>query len=265
MERHEAFHTFAELYKPIVQSLDHISSGGSEEERWDSESTTKASGLLTTCLSFVFRMAFVVCKSCLSYVIDISRSLQKKARDICDAYSEVSTVQKALEQVRMRVDDKHKGWYQHAVDMGEPLGAPPPSIPRRCGRQTQRDNIPGDSPEDYFRCIITVPFLDQLVQHMESRFSPLQRKPISGLCLVPSVHNSLSSFDDLDDLVRMYQDDLPSPSTWEAELHRWKISWQHHTGDLPDTAAEALKLCNDCHYPYPATNCMHTPNYHVDV
>ena len=67
--------------------------------------------------------------------------------------------------------------------------------------------------------------------------------------MVPSVLNSLSSFDDLDDLVRMYQDDLPSPSIWEAELHRWKISWQHHTGDLPDTAAEALKLCNDCHYP----------------
>ena len=62
VEWHEAFHTFAELYRP---SLDHISSGGSE--RWDSENTTKASALLALVLCFEW------------HLLCVSRSLQKKA------------------------------------------------------------------------------------------------------------------------------------------------------------------------------------------
>ena len=249
VERHEALHTFAELYSVIVQTLDHISHGGSEEEKWDAESTAKASGLLTSCLTFVFRMAFVVCKACLSYVLCISVSLQKKARDVCDAYSEISTVLKAIEQVRECVDEKSKQWFQEAQDMGDPFNAPQPSMPRFCGRQLHRDNIPSDTPEEYFRRSITIPFLDQLIQHLSSRFSALQSTAVRGLCLVPSVLVSLKTSDDLDDLIRMYQDDLPLPATWEAELHRWKLSWQERAGDLPDTAAKALNACNTLHYP----------------
>ena len=82
-------------------------------------STSKAGGLLTVCLSFVFRMAFVVCKSCLSYVLDISRSLQKKAKHICDAYSEVNTVIEALKEVRQNVNDRSERWFKEAQEMGE--------------------------------------------------------------------------------------------------------------------------------------------------
>ena len=38
-------------------------------------------------------------------------SLQKKARDVCDVYSEISTVLKAIEQVRECVDEKSKQWF----------------------------------------------------------------------------------------------------------------------------------------------------------
>lgn len=37
------------------------------------------------------------------------------------------------------------------------------SIPRRCGRQTQRNNVPGDTPKDYFRRAIYLPFLDMMI------------------------------------------------------------------------------------------------------
>ena len=121
-------------------------------------------------------MAFVVCKSCLSYVIDISRFLQKKAKDICDAYSEICTVIDALQEVRDEIDDRSMKWFEEAQEMGESHNAPLPSIPRRCGRQTQRDNVPGDSPEEYFCRTITIPFVDELLQHMQTRFSGLQSK-----------------------------------------------------------------------------------------
>ena len=53
-------------------------------------------------------------------------SVQTKARDICDAYSEISSVLKAVEQVRECVDEKSKRWFQDAQDMGDPFNAPPP-------------------------------------------------------------------------------------------------------------------------------------------
>ena len=85
--------------------------------------------------------------------------------------------------------------------MGDPFNAPQPSMPRFCGCQLHRDNIPSDTPEEYFRRSIMIPFLDQLIQHLSSRFSALQSTAVRGLCLVPSVLVSLKTSDDLDDLV----------------------------------------------------------------
>ena len=150
LNRHEALHTFAHMYGAIVETLDHISHCGSDEEVWDADSTSKAGGFLTVCLSFVFRMVFVVCKSCLSYVLDISRSLQKKAKDVCNAYSEVNTVIEALKEVRENVNDKSEKWFREAQEMAEPHNGPLHSVLRRCSRQTKRDNTPGDTPEEYF-------------------------------------------------------------------------------------------------------------------
>ena len=247
VERHEALHTFSSMYGAVVETLDHISHGGSDGEVWDADSTSKAGGLLTVCLSFVFRMAFVVCKSCLSHVLDISRSLQKKAKDI---YSEVNTVIGALKEVRENVNDRSEGWFKEAQDMGEPHDGSLPSLPRRCSRQMQRDNTPGDTPEEYFRRTLTIPFIDELLQHLETRFSPLQSKAIQGLRLVPTVLMSITNTGELNEMVLVYEDDLPSPDTWEAELHRWRVSWQC-TGleNMPGTPAEALVSCNRDLYP----------------
>ena len=134
--------------------------------------------------------------------------------------------------------------------MGEQHDAPLPSRPRRCSRQTQRDNIPGDTPEEYCRRTLTIPFIDELLQHMETRFSPLQSKRIQGLCLVPTVFMSLTNTGELDEMVSMYKEDLPSPATWEAELHHWRVSWQStDMENMPGTAAEALISCNSELYP----------------
>ena len=132
--------------------------------------------------------------------------------------------------------------------MGEPHDGPVPSVPRCCSHQTQRDNILGDTPEEYFRHTLTFPFIDELLQHMETRFSPLQNKAIQELCLVPTASTSDAS--ELNDMVAMYEEDLPFSTTWEAELHRWRVHWQGFDSEnKPDTPAQALIACNKDIYP----------------
>ena len=44
-----------------------------------------------------------------------------------------------------------------------------PSLLRPVGRQTQRSNEPCTNPEEYFRRSVAIPFLDHLLQGINSR------------------------------------------------------------------------------------------------
>lgn len=44
-------------------------------------------------------------------------------------------------------------------------------VPRLCGKQTQRSNVPHKSPEDYFRRSLYIPFLDHVLSELRHRFS----------------------------------------------------------------------------------------------
>ena len=59
--------------------------------------------------------------------------------------------------------------------------------PRICGRQIMRDNVEAESPEDYFRKSITVPFLYCMLNEMKTRFTDMHARTALGLQLVPSI------------------------------------------------------------------------------
>jgi hypothetical protein len=56
--------------------------------------------------------------------------------------------------------------------------------PRICGRQILRDNVEAESPEDYFRKSITVPFLYCTLNEMKTRFTDLHARTASCSDLV---------------------------------------------------------------------------------
>ena len=92
-----------------------------------------------------------------------------------------------LHEVREKIDSHHKKWYDTANTLGSAVNAPP-SIPRRCGRQRGRTNVPADTPEVYYRkTIITIPFLDELLSHLNTRFSETQQLAVKALSIVPSI------------------------------------------------------------------------------
>ena len=75
---------------------------------------------------------------------------------------------KALEEVRKDVDATHMAWHEEAFLLGSKVGVLP-SVPRRCGRQTNRDNTPAEDSITYYRRTLTIPFLDdQLIVEMNS-------------------------------------------------------------------------------------------------
>lgn len=90
----------------------------------------------------------------------------------------------AINEVRKDIDTHHKEWFDVAVALGRKVKASEPELPRRCGRQTARSNVPGDTPEVYYKRSISIPFVDELLGHMKTRFSDIQQKALSGMTLV---------------------------------------------------------------------------------
>lgn len=70
--------------------------------------------------------------------------------------------------MRENIDVHHRQWYEEASDMALKVGTNP-SMPRIVGRQTQLSNVVADSPEEYYRRSVTIPFVDHLLQEMNGR------------------------------------------------------------------------------------------------
>ena len=124
-----------------------------------------------------------------------------------------------------------------------------PSLPRRCGRQCHRNNVPADSPSQYYCRCISIPVLDHLVSEMDSRFSSHQKTALLDLSVIPSILVTLPTEEYTTkgiQLAEMYRDDLPSPDCVECELHCWQLKWQqqlreHGSASLPYTPTFTLR------------------------
>lgn len=122
------------------------------------------------------------------------------------------------------------------------------ALPRRCGRQQHRSNMPGDTPSAYYRRQVSIPLLDHMLTEIDRRFGPHQKVALQGLCLVPSVMLTMSAEDaktKAASLAEMYREDLSGDV--QAEVHCWRVKWQQQSDScgsdslgLPCTPTQAL-------------------------
>ena len=92
-------------------------------------------------------------------------------------------------------------------------------MPRTCGRQTQRSNVPADSLESYYRRSVAIPFLDHLISSMEERFGSDVERAFGIAELLPDlVVNAERNFEEL---LIFHNDDLPKSQLLKAKAERW--------------------------------------------
>ena len=104
----------------------------------------------------------------LTVIKPVSIKLQKKYNDIVKAYNMMAETGKELRQMRNNANTVFKAWYANAIDLGSDPGTKP-SVPRTALRQRHRENTPHDSPEEYYRQTLFIPFLDHIPEEMSSR------------------------------------------------------------------------------------------------
>lgn len=221
VERHTAFSDFEDLYQPLLLCLETISTnqGG---RTWDAKSKTEANGLLHQIKSPTFIAAFQTASYLFGFTKSISQSLQGNSMDVVDAYKHISIVRDQLMSIRQSKQSFGKV-YTKMLAMAK-VAKVKLSIPRRCGKQTKRNNMKGKNPITYYRRTLYVPFVDGLVQQLRDRFQGMSAHALQGLLLIPT---NLEKLDDecQQKLLEFYKTDLPSPSSALQELAVWKRFW----------------------------------------
>ena len=84
--------------------------------------------------------------------------LQKQTNDVLAAYKHVSSVHLDLELLKSNCEEEFHQWCDEMTTLANEFNISV-STPRIASRQVHRSNVPGDSPESYYRCNIMVPFL----------------------------------------------------------------------------------------------------------
>ena len=247
IQRHDALNVFVELLESVVTSLEDIMHNRND---WNPKTVTDATALQARITKFEFIIALQTTKEIMSYVQPLSVSLQARTMDIIKAMDHTKHVSQTLRQLREDVVDFHMGLYERACALAASINVDP-AMPRVHGRQRHRANVPAENCVDYFRRNLTIPVLDGFIGAMDERFGQQQQNIIDGMVVIPAVMQErprqeiLNSFHHF---CEVYQGDIPSPETADAELLVWITRWEHEA-DTPSTPASTLLVTDKDFFP----------------
>ena len=241
VERFKAYDNYFILYKFVVsvfesinnrnmyiEFYEHLETEINENWYWDRETQGKAQGLFVACRRFDRLVAFAVLFNGLEPMKPLVTKLQKRNRDIYQAYHMIDRVVSDLSDVKKNIENEFSGWYKFAVDMGASVGVQP-NKPRttKCWSKF-RNNVPSTDFESYYRRSIAIPVMDNLISDFVNRMA--DRSHTELFSLLPSVCLSKQfDFDNtVDDLIKNFGDDLKCniPTIFRSELGRWIKQWE---------------------------------------
>lgn len=265
VERHTALDTFYNLYHYVCLCLEAMTvpdqhrhvyartdiEASTDDSRdlppaeqwsWDRDTKMRAAGLLVNLKSSDTIVSFMIVKNALEVVKPLATKLQKRDRDVIDAYGMIDSTISRLRALRCEVEQEFKSWFNDSVKLADLVGTEI-QTPRVVARQAHRSNNPSSSPEEHYRTNTAVPFIDHMLQEMDTRFAQEERVGKAIFCLLPSY--ILSDGPDtlersLHEELLFWEEDLPSPSSLRHELQEWCRFWRTQTlhsvpEDLRDT------------------------------
>jgi len=237
VEKHQIFEDVHDLFEIIVDCLHTITSSPG----WDNLTITDASGLLNTISSSAFIAAFETVRFLFGYTKPLSQLLQGESMDVLTAYSEVSHIITTLKHLRENTYEERFQTVFAEMKKKADLAGVDFTVPRSCKKQTLRENHPHNSCEEFYRISTFIPYLDNIINELEHRFSKLVQHATLGLQVLP--HNIDKLDENAIDEMKIYYDDLPSPTTLVQELDSWKLLWANIC-EKPHSISDTLKDSN---------------------
>jgi len=200
---------------PVVLTLDQLS-------KQKGDSGARSNELVSAISKCDFICSLFIIESFSSLFLPLSTILQSQDLDIFGALEHVDSIATVMQQRRDDAENEFKQLFDEVSDVCNELDIDI-RLPRRCGRQTQRDNHPAQTVEEYFRISIYISYIEQLIEEFRSMFAALREKALNVQHLVPRFIVE-SKFSDLKEVTEFYESDLNgSSSSIKGEYERWKV------------------------------------------
>ena len=219
MERITGHLIFRIVYLAILAALEVVRTDKSNEN----DTCYRAGGMLKAIKSFQFTVSLVVVERCLKCTEPLTLQLHTASLGTGKARENVSLLYLTINELRSDVDEVHQFYYDIAVELAEGGGVKP-FKKRTNDCQMHRVNVPVDSTAEYFKRALTIPFLDQLVAQIQSRFSDGNLDASDAMYALPIYVTSepewaeyFSRFQD------KYHDYMPPRDFRDMELRMWKL------------------------------------------
>jgi hypothetical protein len=181
-------------------------------------------------------------------LLPLSKSLQSSTADLLAGMRLVDNIVDVLQQRRQNAEAKFNAIFCKVTALSQDLDVQI-QLPRRVGRQKNRENYEATDPEAYYRQAIYIPYMDNILTQLRERFEPHGRMCLRIQSLIPQFVDA-STFDDLTEALDLYRSDLGPDSVIEGEFERWKLKWTAVAiADRPATAAETIQMCDSFFFP----------------
>lgn len=217
-EKYRCISVFMKHFVEIVQALEKLTTEGN--------SSTRNNAFLL--FSAVTRPIFIICAFIISkysaLLQPVVNILQGKQLNLLQCYNHIETVLSTVRNHRESADSVMGDIYASAKKISDELGVEL-LTPRVVGRQHHRSNIPSDSPEEYWKRSVLIPYLDSFSSALTDRFSHNNEPAFSLLSLHPHVMLA-SKLDHLklqaEKIAKFYDFD---EDLLYAELQLWHNKW----------------------------------------
>lgn len=245
VERHEALFTFCECLEPIILAVQEIQ----EDRNSDSETSRKAMLFFNSLCQGNFLISLFVAEKCFAVTYNLSTVLQKSDNDLISSYNAIQEVIEMFKKMREASEVKFSEIFKRASDMAKELDIEIKKT-RLAKKQMYRANTPSESPEDYYRKTVFIPFLDFLVQNMVDRFEN-HKNIISNLHGILPQNVETSSIENIMQCAQFYSSDINVlPNILKGEIEMWFQKWSlTDIKDRPTSAIESLAKCDASIYP----------------
>lgn len=245
VENHDGLLRFKEIILPIVLALEELSLVT------NMETSSKATQFLKSITSAEFVISICTAEVVFKHTISLCKCLQKVDCDLISAMDLVDNIYMVISDMRTNMDTCFARIFNEASSLLKTINGEI-KIPRLVSIQTKRCNVNVDSPEEYFRIAIAIPFFDDFLDQIKTRFTD-HRQTVIGLQKLIPKYCLTHTFTEVDiaSLIEHYSN-IIDEDTLEAEIKLWQNKWKFcdpKSESLPANALGALNECNEDIYP----------------
>lgn len=255
IERQVAITDFLELFPAIVESLEELSLSVRNI-------STTASTLLSSVEKGGFVVGLYVCEFVFEKTLPLARYLQKTdvelssavkyTDDIASFFKEIREGKEAENEPGSFIFKEFSDLFGKAEQTMQEVFSSKIEVPRQASKQTKRENVPHNTPEEYYRRVVFHPCLDAIIQGLQDRFSK-NRSVLEAFDILLPKNIDPAEVKKLKSLELFYKEKTTQSAVENEYLlwcHKWRVIPKEKR---PQSLMAALDACNknfysDIHY-----------------